>query len=35
MIRDKYLVDVIGFNKIQGRPFTVAELVTRIGEITG
>lgn len=35
IIRDKYLVDVIGFNKMQGRPFTVAELVTRIGEITG
>ncbi len=35
IVRDKYLVDVIGFNKMQGRPFTVAELVTRIGEITG
>lgn len=34
LVRDKYLVDVIGFNKMQGRPFTVAELVTRIGEIT-
>jgi 2-oxoglutarate ferredoxin oxidoreductase subunit alpha len=35
LVRDEFLVDVIGFNKMQGRPFTVAELVTRIGEITG
>ncbi|QDV72845.1 2-oxoacid:acceptor oxidoreductase subunit alpha [Botrimarina mediterranea] len=35
LLRDEYLVDAIGFNKIQGRPFTVAELVTRIGEIAG
>ncbi|TWT99341.1 2-oxoglutarate oxidoreductase subunit KorA [Botrimarina colliarenosi] len=35
IIRDKYLVDVIGFNKMQGRPFTVAELVEKISEVTG
>ncbi len=30
MIRADYLIDAAGFNKIQGRPFKVSELVTRI-----
>ena len=30
LIRADYLVDAIGFNKIQGRPFKVSELTTRI-----
>jgi 2-oxoglutarate ferredoxin oxidoreductase subunit alpha len=30
ILRAEYLVDAIGMNKIQGRPFKVAELVTRI-----
>jgi 2-oxoglutarate ferredoxin oxidoreductase subunit alpha len=30
MIRADYLIGAIGFNKIQGRPFKVSELVTRI-----
>jgi 2-oxoglutarate ferredoxin oxidoreductase subunit alpha len=30
MIRADYLIDAFGFNKIQGRPFKVSELVTRI-----
>ncbi len=30
LIRDKYLVDAIGFNKVQGKPFSVGELVERI-----
>ncbi|MEO6905371.1 MAG: 2-oxoglutarate ferredoxin oxidoreductase subunit alpha, partial [Ginsengibacter sp.] len=30
IIRDKYLVDAIGFNKIMGIPFTKTELVTEI-----
>ncbi len=29
LIRAEYLVDAIGFNKIQGRPFKVSEIVTR------
>jgi len=33
MIRDQYLVDAIGINKIQGRPFLVGELVQRVEEI--
>jgi len=33
VIRDKYLVDAVGINKIQGRPFLVGELVQRIEEI--
>ncbi len=35
MIRAEYLVDAIGFNKIQGRPFTVAEICAKIEELTG
>jgi len=30
MVRADYLIDAVGFNKIQGRPFKVSELVTRI-----
>jgi 2-oxoglutarate ferredoxin oxidoreductase subunit alpha len=30
VIRARYLVDAIGFGKVQGRPFEVAELVARI-----
>ena len=30
ILRAEYLVDAIGMNKIQGRPFKVAELVTRV-----
>jgi 2-oxoglutarate ferredoxin oxidoreductase subunit alpha len=29
LIRAEYLVDAIGFNKIQGRPFKVSELMER------
>jgi 2-oxoglutarate ferredoxin oxidoreductase subunit alpha len=29
MVRAEYLVDAIGFNKIQGRPFKVSEIVAR------
>ena len=30
MIRADYLIDAFGFNKIQGRPFKVSEIVNRI-----
>jgi 2-oxoglutarate ferredoxin oxidoreductase subunit alpha len=30
LIRSKYLVDAAGFNKVKGRPFTIAELITEI-----
>jgi 2-oxoglutarate ferredoxin oxidoreductase subunit alpha len=29
LVRAEYLVDAIGFNKVQGRPFKVSELVGR------
>ena len=32
VIRDKYLIPAEGFNKIQGMPFTAAEIVTKIEE---
>jgi 2-oxoglutarate/2-oxoacid ferredoxin oxidoreductase subunit alpha len=33
LLRGKYLVDVIGLNKVSGRPFTIAEIETRIAEL--
>src|SRR5690606_10035654 len=30
MLRAEYLVDAIAFNKVQGKPFSVGELVERI-----
>ena len=35
LIRSKFLVDAIGYNKIQGKPFLVSELVREIGRILG
>lgn len=32
-IRSKYLIDAIGFNKVKGRPFAVAELVAEIKRV--
>ena len=33
LLRDAFLVDTIGINKLQGQPFKVGELVARIGGI--
>ncbi|MCK4873454.1 MAG: 2-oxoacid:acceptor oxidoreductase subunit alpha [Phycisphaerales bacterium] len=33
LLRAEYLVDAIGINKVQGRPFLVSELVDRVKEI--
>ncbi|MEX2092840.1 MAG: 2-oxoacid:acceptor oxidoreductase subunit alpha [Pirellulales bacterium] len=33
IIRDRYLVDAIGLNKVQGKPFSVAEVEAKIEEI--
>lgn len=35
LLRARYLTDAIGFNKVKGKPFTVAELVTKIQETIG
>ncbi len=35
VIRDKYLIDAKGLNKIQGMPFTSAEIQEKIIEMTG
>jgi 2-oxoglutarate ferredoxin oxidoreductase subunit alpha len=35
LIRSRYLVDAIGFNKVQGLPFTVGEIRARIMELLG
>jgi hypothetical protein len=33
LIRDKYLIDAIGLNKVQGKPFSVAEVEAKIEEV--
>ena len=33
IIREKYLIDTIGFDKIKGVPFSAAELIKKIEEI--
>jgi hypothetical protein len=35
MLRAKYLVDAVGLNKIQGRPFKQSELEQKIEEMLG
>jgi 2-oxoglutarate ferredoxin oxidoreductase subunit alpha len=30
IVRAKYLVDAVGLNKVQGKPFSVAEVVDKI-----
>ena len=34
IIRSEYLVDAFGYNKVQGKPFSVGELVGKISEMT-
>ncbi len=34
LIRAKYLIDAVGYNKVQGKPFGVAELFEKINEMT-
>lgn len=33
LVRSRFLVDAVGFNKVQGRPFTVEEIEDRIGKL--
>jgi hypothetical protein len=35
MLRAKYLVDAIGLNKVQGKPFKQAEIEAKIEEVLG
>lgn len=35
LIRSQFLVDAIGFNKVQGKPFSITELMTEISRIVG
>jgi 2-oxoglutarate ferredoxin oxidoreductase subunit alpha len=35
LIRGDYLIDAIGFNKVQGRPFKVSEIVERCERLLG
>ena len=34
LLRSRYLIDAIGFNKVKGKPFAVHELVEKIDELT-
>jgi 2-oxoglutarate ferredoxin oxidoreductase subunit alpha len=33
LIRDRYLKDPVGLNKIQGKPFSVAEIISKIKQL--
>ena len=33
MIRSKFLVDAVGFNKVQGKPFTQTEVYNKITKL--
>jgi 2-oxoglutarate ferredoxin oxidoreductase subunit alpha len=33
LLRARYLVDVLSYTKLQGRPFTIAEVEARIEEV--
>lgn len=35
MLRAQFLVDAVGFHKIQGRPFKISEIVTKAEELLG
>ena len=35
LIKDRYLTDAIGLNKIKGKPFHVSEIIEKIKEISG
>ena len=35
LIRARYLVDVVGLSKVSGRPFTIAEVESKIAELAG
>jgi len=35
LVRARYLVDVVGLNKVSGRPFTIAEVENKIAELVG
>ena len=35
LLRERYLIDVVQLDKVQGRPFTAAEVYTRIMELAG
>ncbi len=35
MVRSEFLIDTIGLTKVQGKPFSVAEIVDKINEVLG
>jgi 2-oxoglutarate ferredoxin oxidoreductase subunit alpha len=35
LLRARYLVDIIGLNKVSGRPFTISEVEEKINELAG
>ena len=35
LVRSRYLRDVVGLNKVQGKPFTVSEIASKIRELVG
>jgi 2-oxoglutarate ferredoxin oxidoreductase subunit alpha len=35
LVRGEFLVDAVGLNKVQGKPFSVGEVVDKITELLG
>ena len=35
LIKDKFLINAIGLNKVKGKPFHVSEIVDKIKEVSG
>jgi 2-oxoglutarate ferredoxin oxidoreductase subunit alpha len=35
LVRSRYLVDIVGLNKVSGRPFTISEVEAKIAELAG
>ena len=33
MVRARYLVDAVGLNKVQGKPFKITEILNKIEEL--
>ena len=35
LVRAKFLIDAVGLNKVQGKPFRIREIETKIEEMLG
>jgi 2-oxoglutarate ferredoxin oxidoreductase subunit alpha len=35
LLRARFLMDIVGLNKVSGRPFTITEVEAKIAELAG